>query len=41
MLLSESSINDLNTQTPIPVSFWNFRPNFLVKNCEKYAEVIN
>ena len=40
MLLSEASLKDLNTRTPFTVSFWNFRPNIVVTDCEKYTEVI-
>jgi uncharacterized protein YcbX len=39
MLLSEASMKDLNTRTPYPISFWNFRPNIIVSDCEKYSEV--
>lgn len=39
MLMSDESMQDLNTRTPHPISFWNFRPNIMVKNCNKYAEV--
>ena len=39
MLLSDASLKDLNTRTSHPISFWNFRPNIIVSDCEKYAEV--
>lgn len=39
MLLSEASLGDLNTRTPFSISLLNFRPNMMVKDCEKYAEV--
>ena len=40
MLLSENSLNDLNSRLNAPVSIVNFRPNFFAKDCDKpYAEV--
>lgn len=40
MLLSESSLEDLNSKLEKKVTVANFRPNFYVKGCEKpYAEV--
>jgi uncharacterized protein len=39
MLLSEASLGDLNTRTPFAISLINFRPNIMVKDCDKYAEV--
>lgn len=41
MLISEPSLDDLNKRLEKKVSMRNFRPNFVVKNCSPYAEVIN
>lgn len=38
MLLNESSVDDLNTRIPTPVSSLNFRPNFLVRGPAAFAE---
>ena len=39
MLVSESSLNDLNSRLENFVSMKNFRPNFVVSGCEAFAEV--
>jgi uncharacterized protein YcbX len=40
MLLSEASLNDLNSRLENPVTVRNFRPNILVKDCQAFEEVI-
>jgi uncharacterized protein YcbX len=39
-LLSEASVEDLNSRLEKPVSADNFRPNILVTGCDAYSEVI-
>ncbi len=39
MLISESSLVDLNTRLEQKVSFKNFRPNIVAKDCDSFAEV--
>lgn len=39
MVLSEASLQDLNSRLAIKVSIVNFRANLVVKNCSSYAEV--
>ena len=39
LLMSESSLADLNKKTPTPVSYKNFRPNIMIDGREIYAEV--
>ena len=39
MLISQASLDDLNKRTPRRLTMRSFRPNFVVKNCEPYAEV--
>lgn len=38
MLLNESSVDDLNTRLPSPVTTLHFRPNIVVKGAKTYAE---
>ena len=38
LLLSEASLEDLNSRLPQPVSFRNFRPNLVVQGCTAFAE---
>jgi len=38
LLISEESLQDLNTRLVTPVSMNRFRPNLVVKGCEPYAE---
>jgi len=37
-LISEESVNDLNTQLEKPVTINRFRPNILIKGCKAYEE---
>ena len=39
MVLSESSLSDLNTRVKSPKSIKNFRPNIVVKDSKAYDEV--
>lgn len=39
MLLSEASLNNLNSHLEKPVSVRNFRPNLFVKDCTEFNEV--
>jgi uncharacterized protein YcbX len=39
MLISESSIVDLNSKLNNAVNFKNFRPNIVAKDCDAFAEV--
>lgn len=39
MLLSEASLNDLNSRLEKPVTVRHFRPNILAKDCEAFDEV--
>lgn len=38
LVISQASLNDLNSQLETPVSMANFRPNIVVDGCEAYAE---
>ena len=38
LLISEESLQDLNTRLEIPVPMNRFRPNLVVRGCEPYAE---
>ena len=38
LIISEESLNDLNTRLETPVPMNRFRPNLVVKGCEPYAE---
>ena len=38
-ILSEKSIEDLNTRLVQKVDVRNFKPNILVDDCDEYAEV--
>ena len=38
LLLSEASLEDLNTRLPVPVPMNRFRPNMVVTGCAPYAE---
>jgi uncharacterized protein YcbX len=38
MLISEESLNDINSKLTEKVTIRNFRPNFFVQNCSKFAE---
>ncbi len=40
MLISENSLNELNSRLEKKVSMRNFRPNFVATGCEAFAEVI-
>ncbi|XP_077993892.1 mitochondrial amidoxime-reducing component 1-like [Glandiceps talaboti] len=37
-ILSTASLEDLNSKLDVPVSYINFRPNFVVSGCEAFAE---
>ncbi|XP_077993893.1 mitochondrial amidoxime-reducing component 1-like [Glandiceps talaboti] len=37
-ILNNSSLEDLNSKLDVPVSYKNFRPNFVVSGCEAFAE---
>jgi len=39
MLISEMSLNDLNSKLKQKVTIRNFRPNFFVTGCNAYSEV--
>ena len=39
MLVSEASLCELNSRLTKKVTFRNFRPNIVVKNCAAFAEV--
>ena len=38
-MLSEESVEDLNTKLENPVLVKNFRPNIVIKGCKAYEEV--
>ena len=38
LLLSEASLNDLNSRMPEPLPMNRFRPNIVIAGCEPYAE---
>ena len=38
LVISQSSLDDLNSKLDKPVSMKNFRPNLVVKDCEAFAE---
>lgn len=38
LLVTEASVTDLNSRLEQPVSFRNFRPNLVVRDCEAFAE---
>ncbi len=38
LLISEASLIDLNTRTPLAISMRRFRPNLVISGCEAYAE---
>ena len=38
LIISEESLQDLNSRLEIPVPMNRFRPNLVVKGCEPYAE---
>ena len=38
LLISESSLADLNARLTVPVAMKRFRPNLVVKGCEPFAE---
>jgi len=38
LLISEASLADLNTRTPITVGMRRFRPNLVISGCSAYAE---
>lgn len=38
LLISQASLNDLNTRCPTVISMSQFRPNLVVDNCEAFAE---
>jgi uncharacterized protein YcbX len=38
LLISQASLDDLNSRLAAPVSMLNFRPNLVVTGCEPYAE---
>ena len=38
LVISQSSLDDLNSRLVEPVTMRNFRPNLVVKGCEAYAE---
>jgi uncharacterized protein YcbX len=38
LLISQASLDDLNTRLPQPLSMKRFRPNLVVTGCEPYAE---
>ena len=40
MILSEASIQDLNSKLSSQVSVRNFRPNILLEGCNAYEEVV-
>lgn len=40
MLISEASLDDLNRRLPRKLTMRSFRPNFVAKNCDAYAEVV-
>lgn len=39
MLISEASLDELNTRLPRKLTMRSFRPNFVAKNCQAFAEV--
>ncbi len=39
MLISEMSLNDLNSKLEKKVTIRNFRPNFFVSGCDAFSEV--
>ncbi len=39
MLISESSLENLNSKLNNKVNFKNFRPNIVAKDCDAFAEV--
>ncbi|MEQ6119319.1 MOSC N-terminal beta barrel domain-containing protein [Reichenbachiella sp. MALMAid0571] len=40
LLISEASLNDLNTKLDFPVSMRNFRPNIVIEGCAAFEEDI-
>jgi uncharacterized protein YcbX len=38
LLISEASLDDLNSRLDVPLPMNRFRPNFVVKGCDPYAE---
>jgi hypothetical protein len=38
-IISEASLNDLNSKLKKPVKIQNFRPNFYVSDCGAFSEV--
>jgi len=38
LLISEASLEDLNSRTPMTVSMGRFRPNLVISGCQAYAE---
>jgi len=38
LLISQASLNDLNSRCPTAISMSQFRPNLVVDNCEAFAE---
>jgi uncharacterized protein YcbX len=38
LVITQTSLNDLNSKLETPVSMTNFRPNIVVDGCEAYAE---
>lgn len=40
MLISEGSLDELNRRLPRKLTMRSFRPNFVAKNCEPFAEVL-
>lgn len=38
LVISQASLNDLNSKLELPVSMNNFRPNIIVNGCDAYAE---
>ncbi len=38
LLISQASLDDLNTRTPLAISMRRFRPNLVISGCEAYAE---
>jgi len=38
LIISEESLNDLNTRLEVPIPMNRFRPNVVIKGCDPYAE---
>ena len=38
LIVSENSLNELNTELPAPVGIERFRPNLVIADCDSYAE---